>query len=1831
MKKVIFAFVAVVFLLLFQCAQKEKSKTDYHSQISGYTSGIMSTHRPIRIVFRDDIIPADRIGTAIEPSPFSFKPKINGVAIWADKRTMEFRPAERLPQDQEYAVTFDLRAVLADIEGENKFTFTFKTVKQSLDVALDGLAAVDDKDISTQQLTGSIKLVDEENLRDVEKIISATQEGKSLNVKWKTQESSSTFDFVVENITRHEEASLVKLFWNGASIGVDDKGETEIDVPGLNTFSAMSCRAVRGEREYVELRFSDPLKEPQQLDGLLTINNHPNLKFTISGNIVSIFSAASFNGTIQLNVLPGIRNSMNYKLAEGTIFSVQFEEVKPQVRFVGNGGILPTTQGLTIPIETINLRSVIVSAILINDQKIPQFLQINNIKGEQELERVGQLVWRDVVDLQLPPNKLNEWVRYGLDVSPLVQQNPGGIYRITLSFQKQHVACDCPESEEEDEELNLRIDAWDNSALTSERYYYSDDYEEYRNNRENPCHPSYYMDWYDHNISVTKNFLISDLGLIAKRGQNDSLFVAVTDIKTTKPMSNVSLEVLDYQQNRVGEGTTDSDGIAIIKAQRLPFLLIARDGTHSGYLKLGDGFSQSLSHFDVSGQTIEKGIRGFIYGERGVWRPGDPIYLTFILLDNGTLPENHPVRFELYNPRDQLVERLTKTTSVNGFYTFNVKTDANAPTGNWLANIQVGGVTFSKSLKIETIMPNRLKINIDMGDDKEITSNDISGTLTATWLHGALAKNLDAEMELKFQPIRSTFPNFRNYVFDDPSKIYEPESERLFKGSLDENGQKAFSKHISAQNNAPGQLAAQITTRVFEPGGAFSTDYFSMPYHPYKNYVGLDMPDSDGHGGIYLDSTYTIKMARVSSQGKKNGDGKIEIKLYRIRWRWWWERDRQSIADYIAHHSYEPILTDTLQLANGEGNWPLRLTQYGRYFVHLRDLDGDHSAGVEFFANWRYWWRRGGDSTPGGANMLAFSADKDEYNVGDTVNLTIPTAYQGRGLISIESGTRLLHTEWFEANENQYQYSFKIKPNMAPNIYVYVSFLQPHLQAGNDLPIRLYGVIPIKVMNPGSVLKPEIICDDVFRPESDVTIKIKESTKSPMTYTLAIVDEGLLDLTRFRTPNPWEHFYQRQALGVKTWDLYDLVVGAYGGDLEKLLAIGGGDSEEPQGQRKANRFPPMVRFIGPIELERGETNSHEIDIPQYVGSVRVMVVAGHKNAFGASDKAVAVRKPLMVLGTLPRVLSVEETVSLPISVFALEDNIKNVDVQVSVDGPVSIVGSDSKTLQFSETGDQLINFDLQCASLTGMATIHIAAKSGGETAEQDIEIDVRNPMERIVDVVEKPLDAGKTWKPEINLPGIPGTNVVTLEVSRIPPLNLSRRLNFLIHYPYGCIEQTTSSVFPQLYLNKLLTLPTNRQNDIEKNIKAGINRLRSFQTSQGGFSYWPGVYEADDWGTNYAGHFLVEAKLAGYNIPAGMLEQWTSYQKRVARGWVTGPRNSELIQAYRLYTLALLGQAEMGAMNRLKERADLPINAKWRLAAAYELAGQHEVAQSLTRGEIKLRTYRELSNTYGSTVRDQAMVLETLTLINDMKRAEKLVTEISKVLSADKWLSTQTTAYALIAMARYAGLSGDASTAFSFSYKWQDGQMQKVTANTPINQLELPLDMDSTATLTFKNENDVIIYPRLILEGLPKLGSETDAENGLAIDVKFFDTNDKQIPITNIEQGTYIVAEVTVTNTSAEQYDEIAVAHLVPAGWEILNERMTGGSASEFDFQDIRDDRIYTFFDLKPREKKKIVARLIAGYVGHYYLPPVSVEAMYDATINARVKGEWIDVVLPGK
>lgn len=544
----------------------------------------------------------------------------------------------------------------------------------------------------------------------------------------------------------------------------------------------------------------------------------------------------------------------------------------------------------------------------------------------------------------------------------------------------------------------------------------------------------------------------------------------------------------------------------------------------------------------MGGTQIQKGLKGFIYGERGVWRPGDSLFLTFILDDKqNRLPKGHPVEFELYTPQGQLYKQVTQTTSVKGFYALKTTTEPSSPTGNWMLKVKAGGAKFEKKIRIETIMPNRLKINLSFGNQKQLVKDSQSqGTLKAEWLFGGAGRNLNAKVDAFLSSETTAFPKYKEYVFDDPVRPFETQLQSVFDGKLDENGLASVKADINVEQQAPGRLSANFMVKVFEPGGNFSINQVSMPYNVYQGYVGIKVPESSVNGGMLVTGVnHMIDMVSVDTEGNLNRDNRtLEIELYKMSWRWWWDEEESSVSNFTQDEYNKLIQTASVNLSGGKASWPLRVNQpeYGRYLLRVRDPLTGHSTGKIIYIDWPNWTERLQNENPTEAAMLSFTSNKNKYKVDENVELTIPTGNAGRGLVSIENGSRVIKTYWFEAKKGQTRFSFKADETMSPNIFVNVTLLQPHSQTANDLPIRMYGVIPIEVEDPETILKPVISMPDEIKPETQSSVTVSEASGKPMTYTITIVDEGLLDITNFQTPNPHtflcERKFRRKNLGL---------------------------------------------------------------------------------------------------------------------------------------------------------------------------------------------------------------------------------------------------------------------------------------------------------------------------------------------------------------------------------------------------------------------------------------------------------------------------------------------------------------------------------------------------------------------------------------------------------------------------------------------------------------------------------------------------------------------------
>lgn len=1853
--KKIWAFVLI--LTVVTACKKNTVENDnifkFKDYISYTTSGLTSITSPIQINLNKPV-EGWEMGQEITNRLIEIKPYVEGKLKVGNNHTLLFTPDELLEPNTEYTVTVKLKSIYKNIpEGFETYTFQFKTIEPNFSIDTNNLQSYSK---TWQYLEGAVKSSDIISLEKAKQLVYASQNGKKLNVVFnEAYKTNKFFEFKIDSINRLIEDSHITVAWDGKPIKAKTDGENTIAIPGINNFTITKTEVVQLPEQYLSINFSDPLKKQQNFDGLVSIQKTKNPKFIVSGNVLKVYPNNRLAGNIDVSVFQGIKNTDGFKLKTSFSETIVFESLKPQVRLISNGTILPNSKELKFNFEAVNLKAVDVRIIKIFEANILQFLQDNNLDSNEDyqIKKVGRRIAKQTIQLVSETANSGKWKAYSIDLSEFFTADSGSIYRVELSYNKSYSLYDCEananalntkdDDNEDDyyeddayyegdyaeidiEDEELREEAyWNNLTYRYKNYTYN-----YRE-ENNPCHDAYYNE----SKVVSQNLMASNLGVIVKQGANNSYYFAVTNILNTEPEAHAKITLYNYQKQALEHAITDEQGLTIIDSNKHAAFAIVSKNNNFSYIKLSDGNSLSLSKFDVSGNRLQRGLKGYIYGERGVWRPGDSLHLTFMLNDKtNKLPKHHPVKLEVTNPNGKLVYKKVTTHNVNNFFKFTVPTTTQDKTGNYNAKISVGGATFYKGLKIETVKPNRLKIQVDFENEILTNTEPLKAALDIKWLHGAPGKNLKTEIRAKFSSAKTAFKNYKDYTFNDPTRQFEVEEINVFEGKVNENGTAQINNKLSVKNNAPGMLNVQFLVRAFENGGDFSMDAFTKQYAPYKTFVGLRSPKGNAYDSFFTDENQSFDIIVVDAKGNPVQRKNLEVKVYKIEWRWWWNSSYDNLSSYVSNKYHKPYLNSKINTdVNGASTFNIKIpdNERGRYLIRIVDPTSGHATGrIAYF--YKNWWQNSTSNNKDAAKMLVFSSDKEKYNVGETAKITFQSGSEGRALVSIENGTEVLDYKWVKTQKGETLVTIPITKVMAPNIFVNISLLQPHAITANDLPIRLYGVIPVMVENPDSKLEPQLNMPDVLKPEQKFEVTISEKNKKAMTYTIAVVEEGLLDLTRFKTPNAWHSFYAREALGVKTWDVFDDVIGAYSGSVDQVFAIGGDGNAAAGKNKKANRFKPVVTYLGPFNLKAGEQKSHNIKLPNYIGAVRTMVVAGNNNteAYGSTHKSVQVKKPLMVLASLPRKLSPGEQVTLPITVFAMEPKVKNVSISLKLSDGIFIVGDSKKTLSFSKPDEQMTYFQLDVSKAKGIHTVEVIATGHGEKSTFKVDIDVINPNPITSKPIDTFLEAKATETITFSTFGVTETNSATLELSTLPPMDFSRRLQYLIQYPHGCLEQTTSCVFPQLFLNDIFDLTANKKQEIHNNIQNSIKRLGHFQRPNGGMSYWIGENSANDWGTSYAGHFLIEAENKGYVLPLTFKSNWITYQKQAARNWQPSYKryNTDLAQAYRLYTLALAGSPDLSSMNRLREFVELSNEAKWRLAAAYALAGQIEASHNILQtANIEFKPTRYDYYTYGSVNRNRAMALETMVLTKSNKTRE-LAQYIAKDLSSNQWMSTQTTAYSLLAMAKMVEANGGKALKLNYTV---NGKSEFIDTQSAIAVRELKINEGQNA-ISINNQNNNLVYVRVLNSGKLPLGQELAEQRGLTISYTYKDLKGNKIDVSALKQGQDFVATVAVSNLKNEYVSDIALKQTFPSGWDIVNTRFTDfgdSTTSQARFTDIRDNGVNFYFDLPEKGKhstKTFNVMLNASYLGTYYLPGIQAEAMYDNDYLVRTKGEWVQI-----
>lgn len=1811
---VLFVLLIVgIFLALSACRSGTMPAEEVSRWVSAYAPAHVDQDSKIRLELTD-LLRSQIDSTRSLERVFKFSPRIKGSAVLsADKRFLDFVPAESMKQGRTYNCRVSLKNITG-IDSLADFEFDFYVDKREIRFD-DVVATVDPDNAAMMSVQGRLvyNVAAGDSITRDSSIIVCDKEGVSVAMSRIADNQSRGFK--ISGIKRQSKAGHLTLSVN--PIGGFATAECEIDIPSVSDFTLLNAERVEAADPYINLEFSSPLSSQQELDGLINIDGLDDVRIERSGTNVKVFYANNGITDLTLRISDMLKNNDGRCLDESIEKHFAQTVIPPAVKIPFQGTILPDNRNLKLPFQAVNLGAVDVEVVKIFPSNVMSFLQSNDMEDTWSLRRYGRLVYHKTVRLDKDKSlDLHKWQDFSIDFKNLFVQERGAVYNIRLTFRKAYslYGRDKVGDFEGVDGLTDRDKAvWDKPDAYIYReapdYYSRSGYKWAE--ADDPSKDSYYMHAWSRMPEV--NLVASNLGLIVKRADDSRVAAFVTDIMSASPVGGVNVTAYNYQLQKIGWAKTDENGFAEFKTQSNPFMVTASDGVNTTYLKVTSGRELSTSNFDVSGKSTPGGIKGFAYGERGVWRPGDDIHLTLIVEDKDKrLPDNHPVEMELYNPNEQLYSRQTLTKGVDGFYVFRIPTEESVPTGLWRADFKVGNETIHHPVRIETIKPNRLKINIKAPKVIQAATKARIG-LDAHWLTGPVAKGLSASMEMTLFTNPTPFANYKNYTFRNPLITYSSTQKDLFYGTLDSIGSIVRDCTINADVNTPGMLQANITAKVTEPGGDASIATTSVPFSPFGVYVGID----PGQKTFETDTNIQFPVVVLNRDGARLKTRELDYKIYRLDWDWWWEGSAEDLSRYVQSTTVDVVANGTITVTNGKGSIPFRVDypEWGRYLILVRDTKGGHATGGLFTVDWPEWRGRSNREGASGSNELSFVLDKPQYEVGETANVYLPKCAGGKVLLSIENGSKMVKTMWVPLSAaNETKYPLRIDKEMAPNFYVSATLLRPHKTTDFGTPVRLFGVQSAKVVNPRSILHPIIDMPDELHPQKPFTVKVREQERKPMTYTLAIVDEGLLDITNFRTPRPWVAMNQKEALGIRTWDMFNDIIGAFGANFRPVLSVGG-DEALRKAAGKEKRFNPVVKFMGPFTT-RGGVNTHRIMLPGYVGSVRVMVVAAHDGSYGHADKTVKVTSPVMVLSSLPRELANCDSVDMPVNVFAMGADIKNVAVNIESAGPVKIAGAKSQAAAFDAPGEKIVKFRLYCdREKTGMARIILTASGNGHVCKDTTYINVSNPMPILAETFEKSLAGGKsaefTWPTDC-------TEEVSLQIASVPILNFNSVRLFMDNYPHLCSEQLSSKALFMLYGRTFADSEARRQ--CEHQLPGIIKLLQSRQLGNGGFVYWPRETTENEWVTSMAGLALCEASRQGFSIDSNCLERWKQFQINKSRDY----RHStltDLTQAFRLYTLAIARTPQPSAMNRLRESKTLSQTAAYCLASAYAETGRKDVALKLI--ERAERTEATAAgDMFNSLTRNSAFELDAYVLCGQTPKALKTARRIADACSGGKYV-TQDIAFASVAFNRLIALWGRHQLSVKVAEQGvkpmaisdiacvKDVSLNSASGKVTVENLSAGGSIDLSLLTSYRPAADQRISP---------------SAKGLKLVVKYTDLKGKPLSVAKLKQDAEFRAVISVTNYS-DDVENMALTYAIPSGWEIWNSRLYGGTGADCDNSDIRDKSVNLYFGLKKGAVKTFNIRLRAAYVGNYLLPPTVCEDMYDSSCRAMTANRRVCVV----
>lgn len=1795
MKKLILnSSLALTFFILFISSISLTSCNRNTVELESFSpSGEVPLQTSISFVFNKDISPPKKLDQWLNEEFIKFDPAISGQFKWTSANTLLFSPSGSLLPEQDYKARITDKVLFntklkSDFEKLQFHTPDFKVEKADFFWTQIPKSSYQ---VSVQaNLIFNYPVVPDQLRNQLE----VYKEGQRVtNFEIVTKETSNTIGINFGEAQQTDKEQDYKLVIKKGLSSVykrkplkDDK-VMELSLAPITELNITEITSgFETDAGWIEVGTTQ-MVDKDFLQKYVSLNPDIKTEFTVTPNSFRIEGSFNAGDEVNVKITKGLPGLYGGSLKENYEQSVLMANIDPYIRFSDKGGKYLMHGGQkNVTVDAVNIPEAEVQVYEVFRNNILFFLQNNSYGyyyGDEyyddyygnsySVENFGKELWKDKIKLSNSQNKRD---RFTVNLNKALGQRFKGIYVVRV---------------------NSALDMWRQDS---------------------------------------KIISISDLGIISKVSGNEML-IFVNSIATTNPVEGVKVELVSTNNQTLVSANTDANGFIHIKnlKEQLgdfePRLLMAQKDDDFNYLDMQETFVET-SRFDVGGKAeTEEGLDAFMYSERNLYRPGENMHLSAILRNANIEPTLEiPLLVKLIDPSGRTVQEWKKNTNQQGSFELAYNIPQYLRTGSYVYELYTGSNQLISSYKfsVEEFAPDKIRVDLKQNKTQLLPGEEIKIDVNSKYLFGSPASRHKYETDINFthQPYTSKrFPdiNFSNHSF------YNSKMENyVMEGNLDENGNAEISYKIPDSIRSGGVVKATALVSVFDVTGRSVARAAEFNIYPKNYFIGIKSEGEYAATGADV----RFKLAAVDSRDNSISAFQTTAELIRFEWH---TVLRKNQSDRYYYTSEKEEITEWRRdvVLNGVTNYNFKLMRGGSYELRVYKKGDKDYVKTNFYA----WGGNVSSASSFEMNKdgnIEVKTDKLSYSPGETAKILFRTPFSGKMLVTLERNKVFEH-QYIEVKNNVAELSMKVGEGQMPNLYISATLFKKHTIENTSPFLVGHGYASIKIEKQGNKLPVNIIAPEKIKPRTKQEIIIKTAALKDVFVTLAAVDEGILQIKNYVTPDPYNYMYAKRQLSVKSYDLYKFLLP----EMVSLATHTGGDGGFEMIRKRstpitADRFKLVSFWSG---IKRSNANGEVkvvLDIPQFNGEIRLMAVAYHGQKFGSAEKPMTVSNDVLIMPALPRFLSQNDELQIPVTVMNTTNRSGNVQVKMNIQSPLAASSGLSQNISVGAKESKVINFSVRSGKDIGVAKINFES-SGMEIVREETELAVRPISPLVKETGSGIVKAGENINIQLPSGFLTSTQSTSIKISKFPALVYADKLQRLIGYPYGCLEQTVSKAFPQLYFEDLAALAAPeafKGGNPVYYVKEAIRKVESMQQPEGGISYWPGESLVNYWGSVFAAHFLVEAQKAGYEVNKTKLDNLLDYLQQMATKketkqymiynglkWETKTIASKE-NVYALYVLALAKRGDLSLMNFYRSKPDLLSKDEvYLLAGAYALMNRWSMYHSLIpKAFIPEIVQRETGNTFDSEIRANALMLNILLEVDPSNSQIPIITKYL-ARNIGNFYSTQDMSWGIMALGKAAKANANSNIKMDIK---ADGKTFVTYDN---KNLDIKADNLNEKNVTLSASGIGQVYYYWVTEGI-KVNAPVKLEDAeIRVRRTFYDRTGKQITNNTFTQGQLVVCKISLESIS-KSASNIVISDLVPAGFEIMNPRITNLSQQSWipttnrmypEHIDIRDDRLLLFTSIGARQKQDFYYMLRVINKGEFQLPAIGAEAMYDPEFHS--------------